>query len=116
MSVIPQPLSIGEETLSLHLRANNIPFEREVELIAGRKWRVDFLLGNLVVEIEGGTRQVGRHNRHDGFSADCAKYNALTLAGFSILRYTSEMVERGDAIRDIVQIVGARTHLKGEIQ
>lgn len=107
---LPKALSPGEETLALHLRANHIPFEREVCLVPGRKWRVDFLLTplRLVVEVEGGAWQAGRHTRGAGFSADCAKYNALTLRGYSILRYTTEMVERGDAIRDIVEMTGRR--------
>jgi len=108
MTKIPQALSPGEETLALHLRANSITFKREVCLIPGRKWRVDFLLPDrLVVEVEGGTRNMGRHQYHDGFEADCSKYNALTLSGYSVLRYTSEMVQRGDAIRDIMAVTGA---------
>jgi very-short-patch-repair endonuclease len=118
MPKIPQALSVGEETLALHLRANNLSFDREAVLIPARKWRVDFLLRSfrLVVEVEGGTRQQGRHQRHHGFSDDCIKYNALGLAGYTVLRYTTEMVERGDAIRDILHVicdrdVGACAHL-----
>lgn len=104
-SSVPKALSAGEETLALHLRASNIEFEREVCLITGRKWRVDFVLRpSLVVEVEGGSWQMGRHQRPQGFEQDCAKYNALTLAGYSVLRYTSDMVLRGDAIRDIMQV------------
>jgi very-short-patch-repair endonuclease len=116
MSKIPQALSIGEEMMALHLRANDIAFEREVCLIPGRKWRVDFLLSplRLVVEVEGGSHQMGRHQRPMGFEADCSKYNALMMAGYTVLRYTTAMVQRGDAIRDIVHLAGACTHLRGE--
>jgi very-short-patch-repair endonuclease len=102
-------LSPGEEALALHLRAHGIPFQREVCLIPGRKWRVDFLLEPaLVVEIEGGSWQAGRHTRGTGYTKDCEKYNALTLAGFSVLRYTTEMVLKGDAIRDLLEVWGNR--------
>jgi very-short-patch-repair endonuclease len=101
---LPKALSPGEEELALHLRVNNIPFQREVCLIPGRKWRVDFLLGNLVVEVEGGTWIQGRHNRGSSVEKDFEKYNALTLAGFSVLRFTTEMVQRGDAIETIMQV------------
>lgn len=109
MSKLPRAFSLGEETLALHLHANGIEFEREVCPIPGRKWRVDFLLRpSLVVEVEGGSWQIGRHQRPGGFEKDCSKYNELTLAGYSVLRYTSDMVKRGEAIRDIVRVC-ART-------
>ena len=113
MAKIPQALSVGEETMALHLRANNLSFEREAVLIPARKWRVDFLLRpfRIAIEVEGGTWQTGRHQRHCGFADDCIKYNALTLAGYSVLRYTTEMVERGDAIRDILS---ACAHFTGK--
>lgn len=114
MSAIPKPLSLGEETLALHLRANHLSYEREVRMVSGRNWRVDFLLRqhNLVVEVEGGIWRQGRHSRGSGMESDMQKYNALVICGFSVLRYSTEMVERGDAIRDILSFVsGARAHL-----
>jgi very-short-patch-repair endonuclease len=103
MSKIPQALSVGEETLALHLQANKLSFEREVCLFPARKWKVDFFLRqfNLVVEVEGGTWKIGRHQRPAAFAVDCQKYNTLTVLGYSLLRYTTEQVERGDAIKDI---------------
>lgn len=103
----PQALSEGEECLALHLRANGIEFDREVCLIEDRKWRVDFLLKpSLVVEVEGGSWQMGRHQRPGGFEKDIAKYNALTIAGYSILRFTTAMVLSGQAIATILPLVG----------
>jgi len=102
----PKELSEGEETLALHLRANKIDFEREVCPIPGRKWRVDFMIGQLAIEVEGLSRHVSRHSTFSGYREDCRKYNALTLAGFAVLRYTTEMVIAGDAIRDIMKVMG----------
>ena len=102
---IPQSLSEGEECLALHLRAHKIAFEREVCLIHGRKWRVDFFIApRLVVEVEGGTWMRGRHQRGTGYASDCEKYNALTLAGYCIVRYTTAMVQDGTAINQILEI------------
>jgi very-short-patch-repair endonuclease len=96
--------SRGEETLDLHLRAYKIPFEREVCLIPGRKWRVDFYLAQYgaVLEVEGGIWTKSRHGHGKGFEDDARKYNALTLAGFKLLRFSTEMVESGEAI-DLVR-------------
>jgi very-short-patch-repair endonuclease len=105
---LPKTLSPGEETLVLHLTANGITaYQREAKLIPDREWRVDFLLGeNLVVEVEGGTSWgKSRHSYGKGFEDDATKYNALTMAGYSVLRYSTEMVQRGEAIRDIMQLV-----------
>lgn len=108
MARIPQAGSVGEEMMALHLRANHIAFEREVCLIPGRKWRVDFLLTplRLVVEIEGGAWQVGRHQRPRGFEQDARKYNQLAIAGYTLLRFTTAMVQSGEAIETIVQLAG----------
>ena len=105
MPKIPKPPSLGESLLELHLRAYKIPFEREVELIPSRKWRVDFLIGKWVVEVEGGIHQVGRHQRASGFSEDCLKYNALTIAGYRVLRFTTAQVKSGLAIDTIRAVV-----------
>ena len=93
-------MSLGEETLALHLKAYKIPFEREVKLIPGRKWRVDFFLkqAGAVIEVEGGIWQKSRHGFGKGVGGDCAKYNALTLAGYKVLRFSTGMVESGEAI------------------
>lgn len=57
-----------------------------------RKWRFDFALIDLqiAIELEGGVYGNGRHNRAKGFIADCDKYNAATVLGWRLLRYTSE--------------------------
>lgn len=105
MPKIPKPPSPGESLLELHLRAYKIPFQREIELIPGRKWRVDFLIGKWVIEVEGGIKQIGRHQREDGFSEDCLKYNALTIAGYRVLRFTTAQVKSGLAIDTIRAVV-----------
>lgn len=106
MSKIPQALSSGEEAFAMHCKVEGLTPEREVELIPGRKWRFDFFFPerNLVVEIEGATKfGKSRHSRGEGFERDCRKYNAASLAGFKLLRFTTAMVKSAEAIDTVME-------------
>ncbi len=94
-------LSEGEETLALHLRAHGIAFEREVRLVPGRGWRWDFLVGDLAIEIQGGTWHRGAHSHGEGILRDCRKHNAAVRAGYRPLLFTTQMVISGEAIDTI---------------
>ena len=98
----PKTGSIGEETLALHLRAHNIPFDREVMLVPGRKWRWDFVVKDLAIEIQGGTWTHGGHSRGLGQIRDFQKQNASVKAGYRPLAFTTDMVTSGEAINDII--------------
>jgi very-short-patch-repair endonuclease len=56
-----------------------------------RQWSSDFawIPQRVIVECEGGVYTQGRHTRGAGYSEDCDKYNAGTLAGWKILRFTT---------------------------
>jgi hypothetical protein len=122
--------SKGEETLALHIRAHGLPAPvREFRFAAHAvgwlgedkprgatlgnllvrsglaDWRFDFAWPEqrLAVEVEGGMWSGGRHNRAAGFAEDCRKYNAATRLGWRVLRYTTEMVTRGQAISDMAK-------------
>ena len=98
----PKKESVGEESLSLAMKAAGIAFEREVMFHRERKWRFDFVVHPMIaVEVEGGTRGGGRHTRHAGFSADAVKYFEAQMAGYFLIRVTSEMVKTGDAMKMI---------------
>ena len=96
-----QVLSEGEETLALHLRAHRLPFEREVHLISGRKWRWDFVVGDLAIEVQGQTWTKGAHSSGSGILRDCQKLNAVVMAGYRPLVFTTQMVNSGYAIDTI---------------
>lgn len=104
MSEIPRKLSTGEEALALHLKVEKIAFEREYRFHPVRKWRFDFAFPalKLAVEIEGVTPAGGRHQRIGGMKADIEKYNTAALMGWRVLRYTTDMVMRGDAVNDVM--------------
>lgn len=96
-----------EETFAQHVTIHGLPQPiREFPFYVGRKFRFDFawLDERIAVEIEGGTRANGRHNRHDGFERDCEKYNLAVLDGWRVLRFTGEMVRDGRAINFVKEV------------
>jgi len=74
--------------------------EREYRFDPVRKWRFDFCwpAARLSVECEGGVwMKNGRHTTGKGYSDDAEKYNAASLAGFLVLRFTADMLRDGRA-------------------
>lgn len=61
-----------------------------------RKWRFDFAWPScmLAVEINGGDRINGRHNRTEGQDADNEKANTATIEGWRVLRFTGSLLDR----------------------
>lgn len=103
MPKIPKEGSPGEEAFALHCRVEGLNPRREFKFHPERKWRFDFAFPDrmLAIEIEGR----GRHQSFKGFAADIEKYNAAAKLGWRIMRYTPQMVMRGDAIADVMEIV-----------
>ena len=103
--------SKGEIALAGQLDLRGISYERELMLIPGRRFRFDFLLAQfaLVIEVEGGTWSGGRHTTGAGFRSDCFKYNAALELGYRVLRYTTDMVTKGEAIGQVERIVAAES-------
>jgi very-short-patch-repair endonuclease len=78
----------------------------------GRKWRFDCAWPELMVavELEGGTWVRGRHTRGSGFEKDCEKYNWAARLGWTVYRFTTSMVDSGEAIgffEDALREIGA---------
>jgi very-short-patch-repair endonuclease len=101
---IPKALSPGEEAFWLHCRAEKLDPLREYLFHPTRKWRFDFAFipSKIAVEVEGR----GRHQSFGGFEADAQKYNAAAKLGWTVLRYTPAMVMRGEAINDLMEMLG----------
>lgn len=97
-SVTPKPLSEGEELFALHLKIYKIPYRREVCLVPNRKYRWDFVIADLAIEIQGAVWRKGGHSTGAGIIRDCEKLNAVVLAGYRPLMFTSGMVMDGSAI------------------
>lgn len=107
--------SKGEEALAAQLQAAGVSFEREQLLIPGRRFRFDFVItgSDLVIEVEGGTWSGGRHTSGVGFRSDCFKYNKALELGYRVLRYTTDMVTKGEAIAQVMEILGAESAVDG---
>lgn len=63
-------------------------------------YRFDFawVEHKLAVEIEGGVFSGGRHVRGIGYTKDCHKYNLAAIEGWTVLRFTSGMVQDNTAL------------------
>jgi very-short-patch-repair endonuclease len=110
MNTVPKALSKGEEAFWLHCQAHGLKPEREATLIPDHMYRFDFYFRerDLAVEIEGGTLYgKSRHSRGNGFERDARKYNAAALAGIKVLRFTTAMVESGEAINEVLAALEA---------
>ncbi|MDX7905198.1 DUF559 domain-containing protein [Acinetobacter baumannii] len=101
-------VSEGEAALVQHLKSHKIGFEQEFKFHPKRKWRADFLITGtkILVEVEGGIWSGGRHTRGKGYIGDMEKYNEAAMMGFTVLRFSTEQVKAGVAIKHIEQLVG----------
>jgi very-short-patch-repair endonuclease len=108
----PKKLSNGEETFALHCRVEKVTPEREYKFHPRRRWKFDFAFpeSRVAVEIEGGIWNSGRHTRGSGFEGDCVKYNTAVKMGWVVLRYSPEMVMRGNAIDDVLEVLAQKEH------
>lgn len=101
-------MSPAEFLLSVQLQQAGIEHSMEFRPCESRQWRCDFVIqaAGLIVEVEGGTHQQGRHTRGEGFERDCEKYNWLVEQGWKVLRFTTGMVESNEAFEQIARMVG----------
>ena len=109
-------VSALEEALWLHLRAtglsaactrNDSHWAKE----RGRKLEFDFYwqTQRLAVEVEGGLfMKRGGHNSLSGITRDIEKGNLAAELGITLLRFTREMIQSGEAIRTIDRVWKAR--------
>lgn len=87
----------------MHLAYANLDFMpvKEFKFHPDRNWRFDFAWPEkkLAVELEGGIWNKGRHMRPEGFIEDCNKYNAASLLGWKVLRFTERHIKSMQAIK-----------------
>jgi hypothetical protein len=90
-----------------HLKELGLTFFPEFRFHKERKWRLDYILtdesgacllrGATAIEIEGAIWSRGRHTRGKGYQADLDKYNAATMMGYRVLRFSTHDVLTGRA-------------------
>ncbi|QIC64476.1 DUF559 domain-containing protein [Acinetobacter schindleri] len=97
-----------EAKLARELKTLKIDFEQEFYFHPERKWRADFhLIGKkILVEVEGGIWSGGRHTRGRGYIGDMKKYNAATMMGYQVIRFSTDQVKSGHAIQQIEKMIG----------
>lgn len=102
-----------EEVLALQIRADGLPEpEREYrfakDLEPPRLWRFDFAWPEvrLAVEVEGGVWANGRHTRPKGYAEDLKKYNTAVQLGWRVLRFESDWITFGGALKAIRRELG----------
>jgi very-short-patch-repair endonuclease len=73
-----------------------------------RRWRFDFawVERKIALEVEGGIWVNGAHNRGAHFESDAEKYNAATMRGWRVFRYTGGMIESGMMENDLRKLFG----------
>ncbi|WP_312209980.1 DUF559 domain-containing protein [Acinetobacter variabilis] len=101
-------INMFEAKLARELKTLKIKFEQEFYFHPDRKWRADFHLidKKILVEIEGGIWSGGRHTRGKGYLGDMEKYNAATMMGFQVIRFSTDQVKSGHAIQQLEKMVG----------
>ena len=103
--------SRGERDLEMQLRAWGLGgWVTEHRFDAGGKggdrgWRLDFAFpdARIAVEVDGGVHRIAGR-----FAGDFDKHNALALAGWTLLRFSLEHIDSGDAISTIRAALAAR--------
>lgn len=90
--------------LEKHLAELGLDFVPEFPFCEGRRWRADYVLPTRtlngmtpLIEIEGGIYVQGRHTRGKGYENDMRKYNKAQSLGYCVLRFSTNMVMRGEA-------------------
>ncbi|PAM23902.1 hypothetical protein CEJ65_20640, partial [Acinetobacter baumannii] len=62
----------------------------------------------IMIEVEGGIWSGCRLTRGKVYLGDMEKYNSAAMMGFTVLRFSTEQVKAGVAIKQIEQLVGEK--------
>lgn len=107
------------QLLLLQLKAEGLPQpELEYMFHHTRRWRFDAAFPwreilhagerwhrPIAVEIDGAVWTQGRHTRGSGYVKDMEKLNAAAELGWFVFRFSPQMVESGEAIRQLKRIL-----------
>lgn len=110
------------QLLLLHIKAAGLPQpELEYKFHKTRKWRFDLAWplteiwrnvrhvetgSGVAIEIDGAVWTQGRHTRGSGYVKDMEKLNAAAELGWRVFRYSPQMVESGEAIKQLKRVLG----------
>lgn len=92
LAKVAQKEPIGLMHIKRVLEKRGIRYVEEYQAIKTRKFRADIAILNLriIVEYEGlvATGKKGGHQTKHGYTSNCTKYNAISIEGWTLLRYT----------------------------
>lgn len=94
--------------IKLMLQLMNVDFVAEHRFHETRQWRFDIAIPamKIAIEYEGIMSRKSRHTTVTGYTKDCEKYNAATIAGWRVLRYNA--INYRSAGADVESIIGRR--------
>lgn len=83
-----QPNTLAQKFESMWQELGGPALHQEYKFHPDRKWRADYChkATKVLIELEGGVWDGGRHTRGPGFINDIEKYNAATMLGYRVLR------------------------------
>src|SRR3990167_7310950 len=90
-------------TFIAHWERNGLPaLTPEYRFHPVRRWRFDFALPvyKIAIEVDGGTRKLGRHNRAEGYAKDAEKLNQAAAEGWAVFRFSDIMIKEGQDAMD----------------
>jgi very-short-patch-repair endonuclease len=108
MSKIETSTTLNEKIFYALLKQKGIALpKQEYKFHEKRKWRFDYCWPEvkLAVEVEGGIFSNGRHTRGSGYLGDMEKYNAATLEGYKLLRFTPQQLTLKSTIDSITEVL-----------
>jgi len=100
--------SVLEEGLASQIKLARLPKpKREYKFCDTRRFRADFAWPKkkLIVEVQGGIWNRGRHTTGAGYQKDCERYNIATEEGWRILMYTNKEIKNGTAVKQIKRVL-----------
>ncbi len=93
------------------LKAMKIKHEREFQFNPNRKWKADFRIDDVLVEVDGGNRMavrtktgavaIGRHSQ----DKDYEKLASAAILGWRVIRVTPRQVKSGQALDWILEAI-----------
>lgn len=98
-----------EDNLAWQMKVAGLPEPvREFMALKGRRYRWDFAFeaARLLVEVQGGTWNGGKHGRGSGIAKDAEKLAEATLAGWRVLVCTPDQIRNGKALAWIQRALG----------
>jgi very-short-patch-repair endonuclease len=100
------------QQLTRYLQIGGLDWRPQYEFLSDRKYRADFaeLNHRLLVEVQGGSWIPGSHSHTGGtgYDHDCVRMAEASIAGWSMIYVTADMITDGRALRLVERWFQAR--------